>query len=435
MNLDKILRIARREFNVNVRRGTYLFTTFGLPIFIVVLMGLVFGLTNSAIDDTSRFKRVGIVDESGLIPSNFVPDEPFVLLASRAIAESELAARTLDGYYVVGKDYLTKNSIAAYYNQESALNDGLQSKVLKAIKAGLAQALGNEDLAARFEDPLKEMKYYRVGSSKDVPEGVLLGTFLVALGISTAIFTVTMSTSQFLISGLAEEKENRMMELFITSARPAEMMWGKLLGMGLLGITQVVAWITFAVFFAGINRTINLGEVLAVAQVTPDYVAMALIYTLLTWLLYGSILAGIGAVTNSEQESRQYAGIISLIPSVPYFATAVFLTDPNGGLATFLSLFPFTASVAMPMRASFTAVPASQVLLSFALMLAAIGVIMFIASRIFRLAMLNYGRQPNLFRLLRAVFSRRAQAFTSSSEEIAASAKKRNKKKPVAEEA
>src|SRR5260221_14698885 len=99
----------------------------------------------------------------------------------------------------------------------------------------------------------------------------LLSLFFLPMILAMIIFMSTTTTSQFLMSGLADEKENRMMELFITSARPTEILWGKILGLGALGLTQMLVWGIIGVGFLGTRVNIDLGQTLANLEITPAY--------------------------------------------------------------------------------------------------------------------------------------------------------------------
>jgi ABC-2 type transport system permease protein len=216
------------------------------------------------------------------------------------------------------------------------------------------------------------------------------------------------------MSGLIEEKENRMMELFVTSSRPSEMLWGKMLGLGLLGITQILIWVAFGVVYLILSGALNLPQVLAGVQLSPGLIFIALVYSILGYMVYGALMAGIGATVNAEQEGRQLATWVTLPGILPLMFMYVFLTDPNGTVAVVLSLFPLTAPVSMIVRAALAPLPPIQIVIGLAIMAVSVVVIMQVSARIFRLGMLNYGKRPNLRQMLRAITARQQQVMTST---------------------
>jgi ABC-type Na+ efflux pump permease subunit len=370
VNLHKIWLIAKREYQVNFRRKSFLFTAFGMPILLVVIWAVVFGLIAQAIDDTSGFNRVGVVDEAAVITDtdgNLIIElpAPFELFASAAAAE-------------------------------------------------LATRLDNPAVATRLQNPLGEMELYRVGSTQPLDESALMISFMAPVFVGLLIFILTMTTSQFLMSGLIEEKENRMMELFVTSSRPSEMLWGKMLGLGLLGITQILIWIAFGVVYLILSGALNLPQVLAGVQLSPGLIFIAVVYSILGYMVYGALMAGIGATVNAEQEGRQLATWVTLPGILPLMFMFVFLTDPNGTVAVVLSLFPLTAPVSMIVRAALASVPPIQIVIGLAIMAVSVVAIMQLSARIFRLGMLNYGKRPNLRQMLRAITARQQQVLTST---------------------
>lgn len=419
MNLHKIWLIAKREYWVNFRRKSFLFTAFGMPILLVVIWAVVFGLIAQAIDDTSGFSRVGVVDQAAVITDadgSLIIDlpAPFELFASAEAAERALENRELDGYYVIPADFARHATLDAFYRQTLALNDGLRSELSRLIRESLAARLDNPAVAARLQDPLGEMELYRVGSTQPLDESALMISFIAPIFVGLLIFILTMTTSQFLMSGLIEEKENRMMELFVTSSRPSEMLWGKMLGLGLLGITQILIWVVFGVVYLILSGALNLPQVLAGVQLSPTLIFIALVYSILGYMVYGALMAGIGATVNAEQEGRQIATWVTLPGILPLMLMFVFLTDPNGTVAVVLSLFPLTAPVSMIVRAALVSVPPIQIVIGLAIMAVSVVAIMQLSARIFRLGMLNYGKRPSLRQMLRAITARQQQVMTST---------------------
>ncbi|MCZ2097277.1 MAG: ABC transporter permease, partial [Anaerolineae bacterium] len=130
---------------------------------------------------------------------------------------------------------------------------------------------------------------------------------------------------------------------------------------------------------------------------------IGVIYFLLGYFLLACVMAAIGVVMGSEQESRQFAGIFGLVLAIPFFAITSFITDPNGAVVTFLTLFPFTSPVSMIMRMGFSAVPAWQLILSIALLLLTSLFMAWASARIFRWALLLYGKRPGVRQLIRVI--------------------------------
>lgn len=415
MNPRKLWLIAKREYWVNFRRKSFLFTAFGSPILIVVIWVVVFGLMSRVMDDTSGYRRVGVVDQAGIFASQ-APDRPFELIESTEAAAQALEGKQIDGYYVIAANFLSAPQLEAYYRQTQALNDGLREALSGQIRKALSAQISDPQVAERLQSPLETLKIFRAGSDQELDQAALIITFLAPMFVGFLIFILTMTTSQFLMSGLIEEKESRMMELFITSARPSEMLWGKMMGMGLLGLTQLGIWITFALALAALSGALNLGRLTAAIQFSPELVFATLIFTALGFLLNGSIQAAIGATVNAEQEGRQIASIVVLPSVIPMALLVLFIMDPNGAGPVLMSMIPFTAPIAMILRTAMTSVPFWQILLSAGLLLITVLIVMQLAARIFRAQMLNYGKRPGIREIWRAMLGRQPQMVTSTAQ-------------------
>ncbi len=424
MNLRKIWLIARREYLFNFRRRSYLFTAFALPLIIVVVMVLVIGLLTETMESTSSFKAVGIVDKAGVlsdsagVPTVKLP-ELFRLESSEEQASADLQSHAIDGYYVLPADYLRSGRIDVYNRANLALTEGVNSALTSTIKLALASRVGDPALVERIQDPLKALAVYKVGSSQKLDETSVMSVFIVPTIFGLLVFMSVTVTSQFLMSGMVEEKENRMMELFVTSTRPSEMLWGKLLGLGALGLTQIVVWTLFGVVFASTRGT-DIGQTLANLQLTPGFLLMGLAYFILGYLLFGSVMSGIGALVNAEQEGRQLSGILGTVGVIPFMLSFSYLTDPNGTIPRVLSLFPFTAPVGMILRVSWAVVPPGEILISLGIMALSVVGTIWLSARLFRLGMLNYGKRLGLRDVIRAIREGR-QAIVSRAQRKEAS--------------
>ncbi|MFN8528940.1 MAG: ABC transporter permease [Anaerolineae bacterium] len=196
----------------------------------------------------------------------------------------------------------------------------------------------------------------------------------------------------------------------LTTVTPFQLMFGKIIGLGALGLVQLAVWLG-----AGLI-VINVGQFLPALQgvtIPPDLVIASVVYFLLGYFLQASVMAGIGAVVASEQESRQYAGIFSLLFSIPFFLIINFFTDPNGPVVTFLCLFPFTSPVSVIMRMGFGSIPPEQLILSVLILLVTVVLVTWLSARVFRWALLLYGKRPSL-RQMFDVLRRRAPAMATS---------------------
>lgn len=402
MSLSKIILIARREYWVNFRRRSFLLTAFVMPLITFVALAIVFRLLGQTLEDVSGFKNIGVVDQARIFSTTdgspiLTLESPFKLITDEAQAAADLQNEVLDAYYVIPANFLdTSETIKSYQRRDLPLSEGINDQFTEIVKRALVTPLGDANLTSRVADPLDKVKIFRVGSDQELDESALFGSFFVPFIFVMLMFSAIMTTSQFVMSGLVEEKENRMMELFITSARPIEMLAGKVLGLGALGLSQLLIWGVFGLVLSSVQGTLDLGRLLGNLSIGPSYLLLILVYFVLGYLFYGTLMGGLGALANAEQESRQFAGIISIVALLPIFFLVSYLENANGSIPVLMSMIPFTSASGMILRMSWAEVPPEQIALSIIILAVSIVVVVWVAARLMRLGMLNYGKKLNI---------------------------------------
>jgi ABC-2 type transport system permease protein len=215
----------------------------------------------------------------------------------------------------------------------------------------------------------------------------LLLPFFAGFAFMIALFT----TSGYLTQAVVEEKENRTMEVLLTSVSSQQLMAGKIIGMVAVGWTQLLVWggLVMAVLLIGRRYS----EDLAALEVSSGFIAISLAVFIPSFVMIAALMVAIGATVTEAQEGNQIASIFTLPVALPYWFTVLILSNPNGPLAVGLSFFPFTAPVTLSMRAGMTVIPIWQLTLNLAVLwLCALGAL-WIAGRAFRLGMLRYGKR------------------------------------------
>jgi ABC-2 type transport system permease protein len=214
------------------------------------------------------------------------------------------------------------------------------------------------------------------------------------------------------LRGVIEEKTNRIVELVIASVRPTELMLGKIIGIGLVGLTQYLIWSLVAMNLSlpGIASIMAMGE--SGAPTIPlSMIGYFLLFFLLGYFLYASVYTAIGAPFNTDQEAQQ----LSMIPSMLIIGgMAVYpsvMNNPNGPVAVFASLFPFTAPLIMYLRTAIAEPPGWQIVLCIVILILSTIGMAWIAGRIYRVGILMYGKKPTLPEIMRWVRYRPGKAL------------------------
>ncbi len=404
--------VARREYLRTVRRRGYLFGTLLLPIGIAVLMGFSMFFSTSGFEVGGEASgTIVVVNDSDVTINEFRTDSASL----DTTTEEDAAARLEDGeiseYYLVPEDFretgiVTRVETGSGFDisrLEGAENN--EALLRFVVRDALLREAGVPD-----EDIVRILQGVTVNvitvegdevSGADIAAGIALPMVFVA------IFMISIfMTSGYLLQSVTEEKENRVVEIVLSSIPATPLMAGKIIGLGGAGLTQVAIWVASALIAVPLlsSQIPDLGPI----ALDPTMLVLALLYFVLGYLAYGAIFSAIGAMAPGNREAQQYSGFLGFAAAMPFIVFSVFLTDLQSPIVYALALFPLTAPTAMlivlgvsdgipwPLvGASLTSLTLFAVLATFA------------SARIFRATVLLYGVRPSLQQLLAAIRSPR----------------------------
>ncbi|MDZ4765551.1 MAG: ABC transporter permease [Chloroflexota bacterium] len=399
--MDKLWLVAKYEYLTNVRKRSFLIASLGVPLFVIVLMVIIFAVT-AAQFDIAAIGAVGYVDASGILADELDQPDTFQTYADETAARAALDADEIGAYFVVPADYEASGRITIYAG--ASVPGDLRRQIEGYLIANIGATL-DPVLLERLQNPVTR-SLRTLNNGRTITEAGLVGLFITPI-IFVMIFAMgSQTTSGYLMSGVVEEKSNRVMEILITSIPPFQLLAGKIIGLGLLGLTQLGIWAVVSGVIAAISGNITA---LRGVSLPPDLLLLGLVYFVLSYFMQASIMAGVGAVAGGEQESRQLAGVLSLIFFLPLFFFVNFITEPNGTIPTILTLIPFTAPVAVITRASFGTVPPSELVASLMILIVTTILIVWVSARVFRWSLLMYGKRPSLRQMLGALRSNRIE--------------------------
>ncbi|MGQ9907507.1 MAG: ABC transporter permease [Candidatus Flexifilum sp.] len=394
--MAKLWLIARREYWINVRRPGFLFSTFAMPVILGIIMVVVANISLQSEEDTGRIGLIGYVDRAGVLAAGVAEPIGYFNLSDEDEARRLLEAGRIGAYFVISPDYLRTGSITVV--SATAVPETVLEQFDAFLRANLDPAI-DERVLERLRTPV-DLEVHTLDNGRTIAEDGVFGLFLAPILFVLVFILGTQATSAYLMSGVVEEKSNRLMEILTTSVTPFQLLFGKILGLGLLGLTILVIWIGGAALVIALTGNVSF---MSGVQLPPDLLLVGLIYFVLTYFLVSSLMAGIGAIFGSEQESRQIASVITLPLAIPFFILFEFFTNPDGPLVTALTLIPFTAPVSVIIRLGFGTVPTWQLIVSIVLLVLATVVLVWASARIFRYTLLMYGKRPGLRELLQVL--------------------------------
>jgi ABC-2 type transport system permease protein len=411
--MGKVWVVARHEYATNVRRVGFLIFTFGVPLIGLALMlitglfsGQVGGFVEGQVVGGDEEQRIGVVDESG----RFAPLLPeyrdhFELFEGREAGREALRGGAIDRLLVIPGDYLESGRVRVVSpDGESAgpVDIGLESAgIYDFLVDHLLRDRVDPELRDRVADPFQPVA---VSLDGDAGGGFAASFFSYIMGI-LLVMTIFISAG-YLLQGVSKEKTSRIVEVIISSITPRQLLIGKIVGFGALGLTQVLIW--FGSFMVlGLVSAVAFsfsGETPITALLgRPEVFVLALVYYVLGFLVYAVIIGSVGALGTSMQESQQLSGVFSIIAAVPIFFAGVVLSNPDATLARVFSYVPLTAPTMMLLRIPQGGVPTVDIVISIAGLLVTGAVVLWAGDRVFRLGLLMYGQRPGLKRVLRTL--------------------------------
>jgi len=423
----KARTIAEREYLTTVRRKAFLFTVLGTPVLYAILMTL---MIRPQMGDRARqmrdFRVLGVVDSSGVLTgaeseilgtvttdfsmtaAQVSKRDSFRIevrsLPSQAEGERALRAGEVNQLLVVPAGYLETGKLRRYALRTNIFSSQDERAVTGWVVRGLLRDRVDLQRVERVARPARGMELFTPdprggGGFEPHDERREMVDFLLPFAFGMLMGMCIVIGGQYLLQGVAEEKESRILESMLCTVNASELLAGKLFGLGAAGLTIVAAWITMGALLGG--------PVLALAQVhlQSRILGLAVVFFLLGYLFYGSIMTGIGAITNNMREAQQFAFLFTFMNFIPFYLMTSIVGRPDSGVALGLSLFPPMAPVAMMLRLSApsSAVPAWQIALSIGLLAGAAWLALFVSARLFRIGLLMYGKTPTLPEILRWV--------------------------------
>lgn len=398
--------IAKREYTERVRTKGFILTTVLIP----VLMGaLVFGGGYLASRTKSSAHIVVVATDEVFardLKSKLESDKDSAMRvdvaspspAIRASLDKQIAERSssLDGYLWVKPPLLSGARPIFSYTARSAGDISTETALQSSIKSVLLrEQLAAHGMDAAETDALVAPVELDTSASGNTL-AALAAAYVMFLLMYMAIMLYGMNTARSII----EEKTSRVFEVLLATIQPDELLAGKIVGVGAVGLTQVGIWMLAAV---ALSLTSFAASLVGTSHglITISEVVFFLLYFGFGFLLYSSIAAALGAMTNSEQELQQ----LNMFLVVPLAFCSVMIIPivraPNSVLAQVTSLIPFCSPLLMNARNTITQVPGWQIGLSFVLMTVTILAILWVSSRIYRVGILMYGKKPNLPEILR----------------------------------
>lgn len=426
--MRNIWLIIRREYLERVRTRSFLILTLLVPGIMTVVMMLPAKLATMG-EKTQRLVVVTSTPQFGeMVRQRFLsattdtdqddeetpdspgkknPEEEYRIdvdanptEAERAVLRDKVSSEAIDGYLWLSDDAIASGKVTwtsrnmAGFGERSHLS-AILNRILQYQRLS-ANGL-TTDKAEQLLKPVK-VEAVRLEHGKE-SKGSGGGKFLEVVVMVMLLYMAVLLYGISVMRSVLEEKTSRILEVLLSSATSTQLMTGKLLGVGAVGLTQILVWVVIAGVFAlpAMAMQPSFGEL----QIPIGVLLAFAIFFLLGYLLYSTMYATIGAITTTEQEGQQLQFFIVIPLVLSVFMLAPVVRSPDAPLVVWLSMVPFFAPVLMYARIVVQTPPLWQIALCLALLIATIAGLLVLCARIYRIGILIYGKRPNLPEILK----------------------------------
>lgn len=407
----KYLQVAKWEFLEKVKSKAFIISLVLMPV-IMVVFGVLPGLLASKPDEKATV--VGIYDETGMIlqPLSLRVEEKYILPDGRpnyvirnlhaegsfsevkAKAPAMIANGEMEGYFYIPADVSSGGGVE--YRAENVGNIRVSERFSRTIE----EVIVEQRLAAEGLDPsrLKKLmadvsvKSIKISEQGEEKVSGFLETFFSAYIVIMMLMFLVLTSGQLLIRSVVEEKSNRVIEVLLSSCSARDLMVGKILGLSGLGILQMLLW-----GIIGLGIALKTGADMFVLQ----NVLLSLVYFILGYLLYAGIFVAAGSPVTTEQEAQQITTYVSLLLVFPIVLAMPAMQNPDSLWIRILSFIPLLTPAFMVMRIPIQMPPTWEILATMGLLLVSAIGMMWVAGKIFRVAILVYGKRPTIPELWR----------------------------------
>tara|TARA_S200000501_G_scaffold183243_1_gene172599 strand:- start:270 stop:1496 length:1227 start_codon:yes stop_codon:yes gene_type:complete len=406
--MNQIWKIMRWEFINRVKTKLFLITTFALPFFMGAVMYLPTLLMDLEPEDEST---IGLVydDEikqlagrfqercnTALITQDGNPQFLFSDLNSEEEALDSVLSKFIDGYLVIPSTVIDSGQVR--YFSESLSNIKIYTSLRRILnQLVIEQRMLDQDIDITLVGKLSrkiEFETYEVDELGKTSEGDELSSFLVPYLFLMILFMTVFMSGQLLLRSVMEERTSRTIEILLSSVTPDEIMKGKIMGLGALGMFQMVFYLV-----VGLSVTHYKGW----ASIDLPQIPLFMIFFTTGYLFYAAIFAAMGTFFTSEQEAQQSSGIISLVAVLPMVFASYFITNPGSTFTIGLTYVPPLTPFMMIIRLGTGTVEMNEIIYTTALMVFSCWFMLGVSGKIFRTAILLYGKKITIREVIKWV--------------------------------
>jgi ABC-2 type transport system permease protein len=400
--MNKTLLLIKHEFIITVRRKAFIILTLAFPV--LALLGILAAqVIPGMITPTTKVEKIGYVDNVGIFNENITRENiELVSFNTEEEAKSALVDNDIKEYFVITPDYMStsliqrytlKNEVEPSATTQTAIRDFLLNNLLKG---------NNADIIERAKSPMSIASITLTSTGEIAPRQGGFAAFILPYIFSLLLIISIFFSSSYLLQGLGEEKENRVMEILLSSVSTGQLLAGKVIGLGAAGLVQISVWLISANFLMRIASS-TFGNIIGVLQVTPDFWILGIIYFILGYLFMAVIMAAVGSVSPTAREGQQMSTLFTIPVIIPIYFMPLIMEHPENIVVKILTFIPITAPITVIVRLGLSEIPIWELLISILILILSIWGCFVLATKLFRTYLLMYGKRPDLKEIIRSL--------------------------------
>jgi len=403
--MNKTLLILRHEFLHTIKRRGFIIITIIVPLIALLAIGvsqLVSGIAKPTVEITT----IGYVDEFGGFQQHTSQGNiTLIRFDTPDDATEALVKGDIKEYFVIPPDYISSGVVNRYTLEKQVVTPSATTTAIKNfLTSNLLAGKVPANTLARIEAPLNLVTTRLTETGAVAPEQGGLENFIIPAVFSLLLALSIIFSSTYLLQGLGEEKENRLIEVLLSSVSTRQLLIGKVLGLGVAGLVQVAVWVISAPLLLSLASS-SIGGFISTIQLPANFLVLAVLYFILGYLLFAVLSAGIGAISSNSREGQQLIGIFTFPIFIPLWAGSLQFMFPESPIWVILSIFPITAPVEVMLRLGVSDIPAWQLATSIAVLALSIIGGLLLTAKVFRTYLLMYGKRPGFGEIIRSLRS------------------------------
>jgi ABC-2 type transport system permease protein len=401
--MNKTLLIFRHEFLHMIKRRGFIIMTLIVPILALIAIGVSQFISASAKPPVVETTTIGYVDEVGGFDQYTTRGNiEMVRFDTQDDATEALVVGDIKEYFVIPPDYISTGVVSRYTMQRELeapadITRGISNFLVSNLLASKVPAATVD----RVEAPLNLVITRLTETGAVAPEQGGLANVIIPGIFSLLLALSILFSSTYLLQGLGEEKENRLIEVLLSSVSARQLLTGKVLGLGVAGLAQVVVWVVCAPLLLNLASS-SIGGFVSTIQLPANFLVLAVVYFILGYLLFAVLSAGIGAISSNLREGQQLIGIFTLPMFIPLWFGSLLMLHPDNPIWVVLTIFPITAPAEVMIRLGVSDIPAWELAASMVVLVLSIVGGLLLTAKVLRTYLLMYGKRPKFGEILRS---------------------------------